>query len=63
MFALAGQLEKMDKDEETVAMPTARNQSPEDGEASVRNNDGGRSSRVKMSTGQRSQRNNQGGLN
>ena len=48
MFALAGQLEKMDKDEETVALPTAREKSPEDGEASVRNNDGGRSSRVKI---------------
>ena len=51
MFALAGQLEKMDKDDETVAMPTARNQSPDDGEESARNNDGERSSRVKISTG------------
>ena len=48
MFALAGQLEKMDKDDETVAMPTARNQSPDDGDASLRNNDDGRSSRVKI---------------
>ena len=36
MFALAGQVEKIDKDDETVAMPTARNCSPEEGDESAR---------------------------
>ena len=41
MFTLAGQVDKIDKDDETVAMPTARNYSPEEGLDSAR---GGRSS-------------------
>ena len=36
MFALAGRIEQLDKEEETVAMPTARNHSPEEGDESAR---------------------------
>ena len=60
MFALAGQVAKIDKDDETVAMPTARNYSPEEGNDSARQAIGSGRNKVAADTGGRSLRNNPG---